>query len=50
MLDCEPLRTALLELLGQKLTEQGGVCSGYVGSQEFLQENCKVDFKRLLAS
>lgn len=30
MLDCEPLRDALLELLTQKLTEYRGICSGYV--------------------
>ena len=30
MLDCEPLREALLELLALKLNEYGGICSGYV--------------------
>lgn len=30
LLDCEPLRDALLELLAQKLTEYCGICSGYV--------------------
>jgi putative transposase len=30
MLDCEPLRDTLLELLTQKLTEYSGICSGYV--------------------
>ena len=30
MLDCEPLRDALLELLAQKLKEYTGICSGYV--------------------
>ena len=30
MLDCEPLRNALMELLAQKLIEYRGICSGYV--------------------
>lgn len=30
MLDCEPLRNALVELLTPKLTEYCGICSGYV--------------------
>lgn len=30
MLDCAPLRDALLELLAQKLPEYDGICSGYV--------------------
>lgn len=30
MLDCEPLRDALVGLLAQKLAEYRGVCSGYV--------------------
>jgi putative transposase len=30
MLDCEPLRNTLVELLAQKLTEYRGICSGYV--------------------
>lgn len=30
MLDCEPLRDAVVELLAQKLAEYRGICSGYV--------------------
>lgn len=30
MLDCEPLRETLLELLAQKLAQYRGLCSGYV--------------------
>ena len=30
MLDCEPLRDALLQLLSSKLCDYDGVCSGYV--------------------
>ncbi len=30
MLDCEPLRDTLLDLLAQKLCEYHGICSGYV--------------------
>lgn len=30
MLDCDPLRNALLVALTEKLRERGGICSGYV--------------------
>jgi len=30
MLDCEPLRDKLLELLAEKLDEYSGICSGFV--------------------